>query len=118
LQGWSAQPTATPTEAYVAPRTPVETELVAIWEQVLGVAPISVDANFFALGGHSLLATQVIARIIEVLHIEMPLHIIFEEPTLEGFAQRIEQERSQATAVAPSDEIPLTYGARYHGLTQ
>ena len=118
LQMLDALPTTTSSNTdYVAPRTPIETEVVAIWEQVLGVAPISVTANFFALGGHSLLATQVTSRIYDIFQLEIPLHIIFEEPTLAGFAKWIEQERAQ-TAVAVADEVPLARGARYHGLTQ
>jgi acyl carrier protein len=81
-------------------------------------SPISVEANFFALGGHSLLATQVTSRVYDVFHIEMPLHTIFEEPTLAGFAQRIEQERSQTEVAVVADDVPLARGARYHGLTQ
>jgi acyl-coenzyme A synthetase/AMP-(fatty) acid ligase len=108
-------PTADGAE-YIAPRTSVEAELVSIWEEVLGVRPISVAANFFALGGHSLLATQVIARVQDVFQLEIPLHIMFEEPTLAGFAQRLLEEKEQA-AVAVPDEIPLTRGARYLGLS-
>src|SRR6185369_2750370 len=39
---------------YVAPRTPVEELVAAIWEEVLSVKQVSVDDDFFALGGHSL----------------------------------------------------------------
>ena len=48
--------------AYVAPRTPTEETLAAIWSEVLEVDRIGVHDNFFELGGHSLLATQVVSR--------------------------------------------------------
>jgi acyl carrier protein len=101
---------------YVAPRNIVEQRLAAIWEDVLGIAPISVDANFFALGGHSLLATQIIVRVLEHFQVEMPLHTIFEEPTLAGFAQQLEILLAQQHVETAAEDIPLARGARYHGL--
>ncbi|MBA3824861.1 MAG: non-ribosomal peptide synthetase, partial [Ktedonobacterales bacterium] len=118
LQTLAATPVEANAEDYVAPRTSVEAEVTTIWEQVLGVAPISVTANFFALGGHSLLATQVVSRVYDVFQFEIPLHTIFEEPTVEGFAQAIEQGRSQNQSTSGDDDIPLAHGARYHGLNQ
>ncbi|NJK57793.1 MAG: AMP-binding protein, partial [Pleurocapsa sp. SU_5_0] len=46
----------------VAPRTPVETKLVEIWSQVLGLKQVGIDDNFFELGGDSIISLQVIAR--------------------------------------------------------
>ena len=42
----------------VAPRTPGEKTLAALWQQVLGVEQMSIYDNFFELGGDSLLATS------------------------------------------------------------
>ncbi|MFO0165964.1 MAG: amino acid adenylation domain-containing protein, partial [Microcystis sp.] len=47
---------------FLAPRTPIETQIAQIWSEVLGVERIGIKDNFFELGGHSLLATQVISR--------------------------------------------------------
>ncbi|HET7463267.1 MAG TPA: amino acid adenylation domain-containing protein, partial [Longimicrobium sp.] len=46
-------------DAYVAPRTPVERALAAIWAEVLNAGRVGVCDDFFALGGHSLLAVRV-----------------------------------------------------------
>ncbi|WP_258382621.1 non-ribosomal peptide synthetase, partial [Streptomyces sp. NTH33] len=46
----------------VAPRTPTERTLAAIWADVLHVERVGADDNFFALGGDSILSIQVVAR--------------------------------------------------------
>ena len=48
---------------YVAPRTPMEAFIAAMWQELLGVRRVSVDDNFFDLGGHSLLLIRVITQI-------------------------------------------------------
>jgi aryl carrier-like protein len=63
---------------------------VEIWEELLGVEQIGVLDDFFALGGHSLLATQVVIRIRRT-HADIPLHSIFDEPTVAGLAAIVER---------------------------
>src|SRR5262249_5347017 len=60
-------------ETFVAPRTPIEEGLVAIWTRVLGIKRVGVHDNFFELGGHSLLATQVVSAVRETFHVELSL---------------------------------------------
>ena len=76
---------------YIAPRTPVEHELSAIWAQVLDVPQVGVMDNFFELGGHSLLATQIMSRVRDVLQVELPLRVLFAEPTIAHLAHHVEQ---------------------------
>ncbi|HEX8846869.1 MAG TPA: amino acid adenylation domain-containing protein, partial [Pyrinomonadaceae bacterium] len=73
-------------EEFVAPRTPVEEVLARVWRKVLEVERVSVEANFFELGGHSLLAARVVHLIHQELKINLPLHTIFDEPTIAGLA--------------------------------
>ncbi|MGW0801594.1 non-ribosomal peptide synthetase/MFS transporter [Nonomuraea sp. NPDC002799] len=47
----------------IAPETPTERALAAIWTELLGIEAVGVGDDFFDLGGHSLLATQVVARL-------------------------------------------------------
>jgi len=75
--------------AYVAPRTPVEEAVAAIWEQVLGVQRVGVEDDFFALGGHSLLATQIVAQVRSDLAVNLPLHSLFTCPTVASLAAEI-----------------------------
>ncbi|MCU0507574.1 MAG: amino acid adenylation domain-containing protein [Anaerolineae bacterium] len=84
-------------EAYIAPRTPLEEEIAAIWADVLGSvsrsgAPrIGVNDNFFDLGGHSLLATQIVSRLRARYPVDLPLRRLFEAPTVAGLAALIEE---------------------------
>jgi hypothetical protein len=77
--------------AFVAPETPVECKLAAIWSQVLKRELVGVHDNFFALGGHSLLAGQIIYRINEAFHVDLPLRRLFQEPTIAELALSIEE---------------------------
>jgi acyl carrier protein len=74
----------------VAPRTSLERSLADIWMNVLGLHQVSIEDNFFRIGGHSLLVTRVIARLRDILHIELPLRIFFENPTITALAEYIE----------------------------
>jgi acyl carrier protein len=77
--------------AFVGPRTPVEVKLADIWGQVLKLERVGIHDNFFDLGGHSLLATQVMSRIRDTFHMDLPLRSVFERPTVAGLAAFIQQ---------------------------
>ncbi|MCW8060197.1 non-ribosomal peptide synthetase [Agrobacterium tumefaciens] len=49
-------------EEYVRPSGDVETRLVQIWEDVLGLSNVSVHSNFFTLGGDSFKAIRIAAK--------------------------------------------------------
>ena len=74
---------------FVAPRTPVEERLAAMWRETLGVEKISIYHDFFELGGHSLLLTQLASRIRKTFHTEVPLRILLDNSTLVEMSQTV-----------------------------
>jgi len=49
-------------QAYLAPQTPLEQQLAAIWQDVLKLAQVGISDNFFELGGDSIISIQVVSR--------------------------------------------------------
>jgi amino acid adenylation domain-containing protein len=102
---------------YVAPRTPVEKQLAAIWAEVLRVERVGAHDNFFDLGGHSLLAVRLISQLRNALEVELPVATLFASPTLDELAEQIEQLKAsgrtlEATAIprSPRDRpVPVSY---------
>jgi acyl carrier protein len=74
----------------ILPRTPLESKLVQIWSDVLGVENISITDNFFDRGGHSLLATRLFVRIRNAFGVDLPLRVLFDSPTVDDLARQIE----------------------------
>jgi amino acid adenylation domain-containing protein len=78
------------------PLTTVQQRTARIWEDVLGVAGIALDDDFFSLGGHSLKAVRLLARVREAFGSGPPLRALFETPTLGGFAAAVQEELARS----------------------
>lgn len=76
----------------IEPRNRLELQLVAIWEQVLGITPIGVRDNFFALGGYSLLALRMFSAIEQTFGKRLPMAVLFQAPTIEQLADVLADE--------------------------
>ncbi|MCK6190647.1 non-ribosomal peptide synthetase [Pseudomonas sp. EYE_354] len=82
--------------SYLAPVTPLQRQLAAIWEQVLQVPQVGLSDHFFELGGHSLLATRVVSCAHAAGLDAVRLRDVFECAQLGALAERLEQRRVQA----------------------
>ncbi|WP_143144973.1 non-ribosomal peptide synthetase, partial [Streptomyces humi] len=78
-------------DEFVAPSGDAEEALARLWAQLLGSERVGATDNFFELGGHSLLATQVISRIREIFELDIPLSALFDQPTVRGLAEVVEE---------------------------
>ncbi len=87
---------------YAPPRDAYDSQLVALWEEVLGINGIGIHDNFFELGGHSLLATQIISRARAALGVEIPLRTIFAAPTVAQLAETIVERQAK---IANEEEL-------------
>jgi amino acid adenylation domain-containing protein len=77
-------------QASVLPRTPVESRLATMVAELLTLpAPVGVTDNFFALGGHSLTATKLMALIRTAYGVELPIRVLFSDPTVAGLAEAL-----------------------------
>ena len=103
--------------AYTPPRTPFETALARVFEDVLGVEEPGIDDDFFVLGGHSLLVAQAVVRIRDELGADIPLRQLFDTPTIGLLAQALTSGgRSSHGALPPirrqardGEPFPLSY---------
>ncbi|HMY74787.1 MAG TPA: amino acid adenylation domain-containing protein, partial [Blastocatellia bacterium] len=71
---------------YVAPRTPEEITLAAIWSEVLELEPIGVNDHFLELGGNSLRAMRICVRAGRAFGVDLPPRLLFDAPTIAQMA--------------------------------
>jgi acyl carrier protein len=67
----------------MSPRTSSERQIADIWADVLGLANVGVNDNFFQIGGDSLAMVRIILRVHELTDFELPIRAFFEAPTIE-----------------------------------
>ncbi|HVG10915.1 MAG TPA: amino acid adenylation domain-containing protein [Thermoanaerobaculia bacterium] len=94
-------------EEFVAPSGAVEEAVAEIWAGVLGVEKVGAHDSFFELGGHSLLAVQIIARVRDRFEVEIPLRVLFDEPTVEGMALAVAELLLERVEVLSEDDVEI-----------
>jgi amino acid adenylation domain-containing protein len=92
---------------YQPPRSAEEAQLCRIFADVLSVAQVGLDDDFFALGGHSLLAARAVDLIRQRLGIDLRLRELFGATTVRDLAAVV------ALVSRPSPAPRSDYEARY-----
>ncbi|MBF6209343.1 amino acid adenylation domain-containing protein, partial [Streptomyces gardneri] len=101
-------------KVFRAPSTPIEEIVAGTFGDVLGVARVGLDDDFFELGGNSLLATQVTARLGAALDTKLAVRDLFEASTVVALAARVEynagsgRDRPRLEAGERPARIPLS----------
>lgn len=94
------------TASYVAPRTPTETLVSALWADVLGVERVGIEDGFLDLGGHSLLAMRIVGRVRREMNIRIGLDSLVRGESVAQFAAAIDALRA-APVVEAEEEFAL-----------
>jgi thioesterase domain-containing protein len=96
-----------------SPQTALETQLVIIWEQVLGVSGIGRHDNFFDLGGNSLLGLRLLANLEKALGRRVPVSVLFQGQTVESMAVALREDGGEvsvhAVVIQPGGSRPPAF---------
>jgi amino acid adenylation domain-containing protein len=69
----------------------VRERICAMWEELLAMEGINLEANFFELGGDSMTAIRLLRRLREELHPEVKLDDVYEFPSISQLSNRVEK---------------------------
>lgn len=97
---------------YVAPKTDLESQMVLLWEEILGISKIGITTSFFDLGGHSLKVIRLINKL-EKLGYKLKVKDVFESPTIIGIIEKLQVSLKVQFAKIPEQEYyPVTSSQR------
>ncbi|MER5638838.1 amino acid adenylation domain-containing protein [Kitasatospora sp. NPDC002227] len=99
--------TAAVTEAAEADATrpdELESALIRLWEELLGIPGIGRHDSFFDLGGHSLLAMTLLSKVYAEHGVRLPVTLLFDRPTPAALAGAV-REAGGRTRRAPVAEL-------------
>ncbi|MGC2774359.1 MAG: amino acid adenylation domain-containing protein, partial [Bradyrhizobium sp.] len=86
--------------------TETERRLARIWQDVLRVATVGRDDDFFMLGGNSIAAAQIAAMVRDGFSVELDLRSFFDAPTLAALAAHVDAASNGAEALPLLRSVP------------
>ncbi|OCQ19650.1 hypothetical protein A7985_19730 [Pseudoalteromonas luteoviolacea] len=108
------QLTLSPNGASQRAKTPIQRQLVALFESVTGGTGIGIEQSFFSVGGHSLLAMRLLNEITETFSVTLSLKDIFANPSVAELAECITAQGANTAQielrnVAEKSHYPLSF---------
>ncbi|WP_105979312.1 type I polyketide synthase [Bacillus paralicheniformis] len=77
---------------YIPPQGQTEQWLAGIFSELLGIAEVGRNDNFFDFGGHSLLGIQLASKIRKRFAVDLDLYYIYNFPTVSSLAGYLESD--------------------------
>ncbi len=87
-------PQRTARQVIAEPQSDTHKRLASVYEQILNLQQVDIDASFFQLGGRSLLAMRVLTLIEQTLHVRLSLADFMAKRTIRRIAQFIDEQAS------------------------
>ncbi|WP_404581180.1 amino acid adenylation domain-containing protein [Paenibacillus sp. RC21] len=97
----------TPGNGYAAPRTEIESLLVEIWQQILGVPQVGIHDDFFDLGGDSIQSIQVSSRLSQA-GFQLEMRHWYTSQTIAELSVHVEQVNDKVDQGPVSGTVRLT----------
>lgn len=101
------------------PISALETDLLVIWQEILGRSDVSVTDNFFDVGGDSLAALNLVAALEKMLGKPIPMHVLIEHPSIAELARELEGDIVVSECMmrlsAAGRGVPLYLAVSGHG---
>jgi len=91
-------------EANLGPLDSRQQLLCQLFAEVLGVADIGIEDDFFKIGGHSLLAIRLISRIRETFRTDLSIACVFRYPNVAALAAQLDGSGSTRPRLRPRSE--------------
>ncbi len=98
--------------SFAPPHNEVELQLVHLWEEILGISPVSVTDDFFELGGNSLMAVRLVAQIRKQFGQRLLLSALVDARTIRKLARLLQgapDPHNHLVAVQPRGTKPPVY---------
>ena len=89
---------------FVAPRNPLEEQLAAIWQEVIGLEQVGINDDFNDLGGDSLLITRIHERMKATFEVELSVAELMQYPNIADLAGYMTRESAAKAAPAIQGE--------------